>query len=80
LQAATAPPANTILWEMFKNKIDEGIHTFMAFKTTKSRDSYPWIYSELKHKIRRRDKAFKRCKKSGRDTDEKKFQLLKCKV
>jgi len=29
LQAATAPHASTtILWEMFKNKINEGIHTF----------------------------------------------------
>ena len=70
-----------ILWEMFKSKIDEGIHTFIPFKTTKSRDSHPWIHSELKCKICWSDKALKRCKKSSsRDTDERKFQRLKCKV
>ena len=45
LQAATAPHANTtLLWEMFKSKIDDGIHTFIPSKTTKVRYSHSWIH------------------------------------
>jgi len=35
------------LWQMFKDKIDEGVQLFIPFKTTKPRDSQPWIDSKL---------------------------------
>jgi len=50
------------LLQMFKDKIDKGVQLFIPFKTTKHRNSQPWIDRKLKRKIRLRDKAFKKCK------------------
>jgi len=61
---------------MFKEKIDEGVQLFIPFKTTKLRDSQPWIDRNLKCKIRLRDRAFEKCKKCGSEDDDKKFQQL----
>jgi len=65
---------------MFKDKIDKGVQLFIPFKTTKPRDSQPWIDRKLKRKTHLRDRAFKKCKKCDSEDDEKKFQQLKHEV
>ena len=65
------------LWDIFKEGLREGIQLYIPHKTTKTRDSQPWIDLELKRKIRRRNRAFKASKKHGKLKDEVKFQKLK---
>jgi len=65
------------LWQMFKDKIGKGVELLIPSKTTKPRDSQPWIDGKLKCKICLRDRAFKKCKKHNIEDDEKKFQQLK---
>ena len=65
------------LWTVFRDSILHGIKTYIPHKWTKSRESCPWIDSQLKRLLRRRDRAFKTSKASGRARDETKFQTLK---
>ena len=65
------------LWTVFRDGILHGIKTYIPHKWTKSRESCPWIDSQLKRLLRRRDQAFKASKASGRARDETKFQTLK---
>ena len=65
------------LWTMFKDGLTEGIKLYIPHKTTRTRDSQPWIDLDLKRKIRRRNKAFKACKKHGKHKDELKFHNFK---
>ena len=65
------------LWTVFRDGILHGIKTYIPHKWTKSRESCPWIDSQLKRLLRRRDRAFKASKASGRARDETKFQTLK---
>ena len=45
--AASRSANSETLWQMFKDKIDEGVQLFIPFKTTKPRDSQPWIDRKL---------------------------------
>ena len=58
----------------------QGIQSFIPHKTLKGKASCPWIGKDLAKKIRRRDKAYARCRYSGRIDDENKFQDLKKEV
>ena len=75
----TTSDADT-LWNVFKEGLSEGIKIFIPHKTTKTKDSQPWIDLDLKRKIRRRNRAYRASKKHGRLKDEIKFQKLKKEV
>ena len=80
-EIAHAASRSETLWQMFKDKIDEGVQLFIPFKTTKPRDSQSWIDSKLKRKnTPKRPRAFEKCKKRSSEDDEKKFQQLKREV
>ena len=81
MQTSSIDNADTeLLWQMFKGKIEQGIKMFIPSKTTKSKDSHPWIDRDLDHKMKQRDRAFTRSNKTGREKDEKRFQQLKHEV
>ena len=65
------------LWKTFKEGLLLGIKTFIPHKTTKSRESCPWIDADLKRLLRRRDRAYSSSKKTGKIKDESRFQSLK---
>ena len=65
------------LWSTFKQGYSEGLKKFIPHKNTKSKDSCPWISPDLRKLIRRRDRAYKASKSSGRTQDEVRFQKLK---
>ena len=56
------------LWSIFREGLHEGIQLYIPHKTTKSRDSLPWI---------ERNRAYKASKRHGRLEDEINFQTLK---
>ena len=68
------------LWRMFCDGLEEGIKLYIPHRMTKSRDSQPWVSRDLKRKIRRRDNAYKKSKRLGKDADEQKFLQLKREV
>ena len=53
------------LWETFKETLLDNISKNIPKKTTKERDSYPWITKEIKRLIHKRDRLSKKKKKTG---------------
>jgi hypothetical protein len=44
------------LWEIFKNKLNQLIKKHVPHKVSKAKDSLPWINTETKKLIRKRDR------------------------
>ncbi|MCS5551354.1 MAG: hypothetical protein NZ811_07540 [Gammaproteobacteria bacterium] len=65
------------MWCTFKSKLEELIKKHVPHKTARIKDSLPWITSDLKKLIRKRDRLYKRKKKSGDKKTAKKFKEIK---
>ena len=50
---------------------------FITTRKADTRDGFPWINQEIRRLMRKRDKLYKRMKRSGRPNDTKKFQEYK---
>jgi hypothetical protein len=68
LATTTTTPVNT-LWKMFQKAIKEGIEKHIPWKTLKSKDSLPYITREIEKLIKRRDRLYKRRKRSQKNFD-----------
>ncbi len=55
------------LWLMFKDTITEAIKKYVPFRTCKSKESLPYMTTEIAKLIRKRDRAFKQRKKGQRN-------------
>jgi hypothetical protein len=55
----------------------QSIKRNVPIKTTRKKDGCPWITSDIKRFIRKRDRWYKPSKKSGHSGDNKKFKDLK---
>ena len=62
VQSQTHLNANQ-LWEIFKNKLNQLIKEHVPHKIAKVKDSLPWINTETKKLIRKRDRLYKKMKK-----------------
>ena len=62
------------LWEILKKDIQDGISLFIPTKMAKHTDSLPWLNSDIKKLLRKRDKMYKRHK----NTPE--FKQLKAQI
>ena len=58
---------------MFASRLEQGIDKFIPTRKVGTRDGFPWINQEICRLIRKRDKLYKRMKRSGRPNDTKKF-------
>jgi len=54
------------LWKLVTDNLRESIQSFIAQKTLKNKASCPWINKDLAKKIRQRDRAYSRCKRTSR--------------
>ena len=61
------------LWDMFASRLEQGIDKFIPTRKAGTRDGFPWINQEIRRLMRKRDKLYKRMKRSGRPSDTKKF-------
>ena len=61
------------LWDMFASRLEQGIHKFIPTRKVGTRDGFPWLNQEIRCLMRKRDKLYKRMKRSGRLNDTKKF-------
>jgi hypothetical protein len=48
-------PINSI-WDHFKTSLEESIKRNVPIKTTRKKDGCPWITSDIKRLIRKRDR------------------------
>jgi hypothetical protein len=65
------------MWNIFQIKLEESIKSNIPHKTAKQKDGCPWINRDLKRLIRKRDRWYKRKKKSGNKNDATKYKQLK---
>jgi len=65
------------MWTYFQTNLDNSIKNNIPHKTAKNKDGYPWINRDLKRLIRKRDRSYKRKKKSGNKADKNKYEKLK---
>jgi len=68
------------LWQAFRSALKTSINCHIPHKTARPKDSSPWITKEIKQMIRRRDRLYKRKKKSNDPSHIKKFKEMKQQV
>ncbi|KAK3082833.1 hypothetical protein FSP39_006608 [Pinctada imbricata] len=68
------------LWDTFQSTLEESISRNIPTKNAKLKDGYPWITRDIRKLIRKRDRWYKRMKKSGNNHDASKFKELKRKT
>ena len=69
-------PAND-LWVKFSTALNSSIESHIPHKLARSKHSSPWITHEIKVLIRKRDRLFKKKKKSAHPGDIKQFKETK---
>lgn len=65
------------LWEDFANMLHRLTDKYVPTKMSSVRDSLPWVNQSLKKIFRKRDRAYKKSRKTGKSSDKKKFLDLK---
>lgn len=66
-----------LLWTKFKTCLKQSAEKYIPTKTSKSKESCPWVSSHLKHLIRKRNLLYQKSKQSGRPSIEASFRQLK---
>jgi hypothetical protein len=69
-------PVNEI-WNTFQSCLEDSVKRNIPTKMTKSKDRCPWISHDIRKLIKKRDRWYKRMKKSGNGADRSKFKELK---
>ena len=69
-------PISTSSGTSSKEDIEASVNKHILHKVCKGKDKLPWITQELKSLIRKRDRAYKKKKKSNHPQDTKKFKHL----
>ena len=77
LKHNTGSPVD-LMWNDLKQLIDNAMLSVPS-KFTSTRYSQPWISQKCKRLSRRKKRAYKRAKRSGRVEDWEKFKVLTCK-
>ena len=65
------------LWVKFRDGLNDAVKTFVPHKAARLKTRKPWISSEIRKMMKRRDRVYKRMKKSGSEELKKELQLLR---
>ena len=68
------------MWNCFKNDLKQSITENIPQATAKAKRNLPWLSPEVKKLIRKRDRLYKRMKKSGDSNTKSKFKEIKKQV
>ena len=68
------------LWCFFKNSISKLTEDFVPFKYAKNNSGLPWITKSVRREIRKKERLFKKAKRSGNQNDATKFKTQRKKV
>ena len=72
-------PINS-LWEHFQSSLEESVKEHIPSKLARVKDGHPWITRDVRRLIKKRDRWYKRKKKSGNARDLKTYKELKRKT
>ena len=67
-------------WVYFKNKLFEAVHKFVPSKVLKSKSGLPWVNSKIRREIRRRERLYKKAKRTASLFDTQAFKHQKRRV
>ena len=56
-------------WCTIKSILNNRLHDYVPYRTTKSRHNLPWITNEIKRSMRKQDRLFLRARKSNSNND-----------
>ncbi|VDI45583.1 Hypothetical predicted protein [Mytilus galloprovincialis] len=65
------------LWLLFKSKLNQSVNNHIPHKTAKQKDSLPWLTPNIRKLIHRRDRLYKKKKKSADPKITSKFKETK---
>ena len=65
------------IWQAFKDTLQEAIRRFIPHKKARMKASKPWVTIELRRKINRRNRLYKRMKKSGAEDQKEECRRLR---
>ena len=68
------------LWDTFKSNLLKAVQQFVPHLTSTTRDRPPWITSEVKKLLRKRNRLFKKVKQNSTDNRKEKLRSLKRKI
>ena len=68
------------IWMLFRNTLETVIDRHIPTKTARQKDKLPWITRDIRSLIKKRDRAYKRKKKTNHMEDIKKYKDLKHQV
>ena len=66
-----------IMWTKFQSDLEMSIKKNIPSKTAKKKDGFPWITRDIKRLIKKRDRWYRRQKKSRHNQDITKYKDLK---
>jgi hypothetical protein len=66
-----------LLWLNFKTMLEAGIKKYIPHKTAKKKNSIPWLTSQVKRLIKKRDQLYIRMKKASTDLNINAFKAIK---
>ena len=67
-------------WLYFKNKLFEAVDKFVPSKVLKSKAGLPWVNSKIRREIRKRERLYKKAKRTGSPIDTQAFKCQKRRV
>ncbi|CAC5402326.1 unnamed protein product [Mytilus coruscus] len=65
------------IWIVFKTSLEKSVNLNIPHKQARTKDSPPWISRDLKRLIRKRDRLYKKNKKSHDKKDSEKYKTIK---
>ena len=65
------------MWTRFKSVLQESMAENIPQKTTRPRDSYPWITIDIRKKMKKKDRLSKIALKTGNDELKMKHKELR---
>ena len=68
------------IWNLFVTSLEDSVNKNIPTKTARKKDGCPWITTDLRRLTRRRDRAYKKKKKSGDKRDTASYKDLKSKT
>ena len=68
------------LWDTFKSNLLRAVQQFVPHRTSTTRDRPPWITSEVKKLLQKRNRLFKKVKQNPTDKRKEKLRSLKRKI
>ena len=65
------------LWDSFIEFIENAIKKCIPVRNAKAKDGHPWINGEIRHRFRKRDRLYRKYRKSGNPKLHSRFLKLK---